>query len=263
MTTTYTAQSSPSSDGYYDTNLINLGAFLMANGYSRNAAAGIAGCVAGESKGNPESKGSGGGGLIGWTPLPNGMVTGNATKDLNFQFGQILVYNRIWSAYISTLNAQTTALAAADYYSEMFERPAVTNSDVRSVIVTMVYNALASVTPPTPPTPVPPPKAWAYGAPGPMSASVVGGEVSVKLTWEAPATTNPPFTDPPAPTGYIVWVYTGKATKAALAKQLNVASTSVTLSGMTVGTTYTVHVSASSPAPQVGKDVFATVTFTA
>ena len=32
-------------------------------------AAGVADCVYGESAGNPESVGSGGGGLIGWTPL--------------------------------------------------------------------------------------------------------------------------------------------------------------------------------------------------
>ena len=46
------------------------------------AAAGIAGNIYQESKGNPESVGSGGGGLIGWTPLPSGFVTGNVQADL-------------------------------------------------------------------------------------------------------------------------------------------------------------------------------------
>ena len=44
--------------------------FLVDHGYSRFAAAGVAGNIFQESKGNPESVGSGGGGLIGWTPLP-------------------------------------------------------------------------------------------------------------------------------------------------------------------------------------------------
>jgi hypothetical protein len=42
--------------------------FLLTHGYSDNAAAGIAGNMYQESKGNPESEGDGGGGLIGWTP---------------------------------------------------------------------------------------------------------------------------------------------------------------------------------------------------
>jgi hypothetical protein len=151
--TTYTAQDGPSADGYYDTNLINLGKFLVANGYSQAAAAGVAGCVAGESGGNPESVGSGGGGLIGWTPLPSGLVTGNATADLNVQFTKILAYNEGWSQYIPALNAQTNPVTAADFYSQNFERPAVTDSDVRSAVATMVYDALGTT--PTPPTPPP------------------------------------------------------------------------------------------------------------
>ena len=51
-------------------NVTAIVSFLLANGYSDNAAAGIAGNIYQESKGNPESEGMGGGGLIGWTPLP-------------------------------------------------------------------------------------------------------------------------------------------------------------------------------------------------
>jgi hypothetical protein len=56
--------------------------YLTAHGYTGIAAAGIAGNIYQESMGNPESVGSGGGGLIGWTPLPVGFVTGNPAADL-------------------------------------------------------------------------------------------------------------------------------------------------------------------------------------
>ncbi len=54
-------------------NVTAIVSFLLAHGYSDNAAAGIAGNIYQESKGNPESEGMGGGGLIGWTPLPVGL----------------------------------------------------------------------------------------------------------------------------------------------------------------------------------------------
>ena len=72
---------------------LNYGAivtFLTAHGYSDNAAAGIAGNIYAESGGNPESVGDGGGGLIGWTPLPGGYVTGNPAADLQTQLNAIL-----------------------------------------------------------------------------------------------------------------------------------------------------------------------------
>ena len=71
---------------------VNIGRGLLREGFTRAAAAGIVGDIAGESGGNPESIGSGGGGLIGWTPLPHGFVTGNATRDMAFQVGQIKAY---------------------------------------------------------------------------------------------------------------------------------------------------------------------------
>ena len=65
------------SGGYLPANYAEIVTFLTAHGYTANAAAGIAGNIYQESKGDPESVGSGGGGLIGWTPLPGGLVTGN------------------------------------------------------------------------------------------------------------------------------------------------------------------------------------------
>lgn len=124
-------------------NLIEIGKYMHANGYSRAAAAGIAGCVAGESGGNPESVGSGGNGLIGWTPPKPGIVTGNPTRDLNVQLPMIIEYNNAQGAgLIAQLNAISNPVSAADFYSEKFERPLVTNSDVRPSVALLVYGAL-------------------------------------------------------------------------------------------------------------------------
>lgn len=97
--------------------------FLAGHGYTPVAAAGIAGNIFRESMGNPESVGTGGGGLIGWTPLPAGFVTGNVGRDLRTQLTALLAYNRQWAQYIPALNAAKTATQAADIYMNDFERP--------------------------------------------------------------------------------------------------------------------------------------------
>jgi hypothetical protein len=97
--------------------------FLVAHGYSHLAAAGIAGNMYQESGGNPESVGSGGGGLIGFTPLPSGYVTGNPAADLKTQLNAVLTYNQQWAQFIPPLNAATSATEAADIYMNDFERP--------------------------------------------------------------------------------------------------------------------------------------------
>ena len=121
-------------------NLLAIGQYLVDNGYSKAAAAGVASCVDGESVGNPESVGSGGGGLIGWTPLgsakPNAnIITGNASQDMVTQLADILFYNsnEIGQSQVDELNSQTDPVAAADFFSQHFEKPAVTDSDVRAV----------------------------------------------------------------------------------------------------------------------------------
>ena len=106
--------------------------FLTAHGYSGNAAAGIAGNIWQESGGNPESVGDGGGGLIGWTPLPGGYVTGNPAADLQTQLNAILTFNQIWAQYIPALNAAGSPAQAADIYVTDFERagiPAAANRE--------------------------------------------------------------------------------------------------------------------------------------
>ncbi len=97
--------------------------FLAAHGYTAVAAAGVAGNIYQESDGNPESVGTGGGGLIGWTPLPSGFVTGNVAADLQTQLAALLTYNEGWAQYIPLLNAATNATDAAYVYMTYFERP--------------------------------------------------------------------------------------------------------------------------------------------
>jgi len=99
--------------------------FLTGHGYTPMAAAGIAGNIYQESKGDPESVGTGGGGLIGFTPLPAGYVTGNPAADLHTQLEAILAYDQQWAQYIPSLNAATSPAEAADVYMDDFERPGV------------------------------------------------------------------------------------------------------------------------------------------
>jgi hypothetical protein len=105
--------------------------FLLANGYSHNAVAGIAGNIYQESKGDPESIGMGGGGLIGWTPLPSGFVTGNPAADLQTQLPAILTYNNGWSAYLPALNSAATPADAAYIYVTDFERAGIPAASTR------------------------------------------------------------------------------------------------------------------------------------
>ena len=55
----------------------------------------------------------GGGGLIGWTPLQSGMVTGDSSADLQTQLKDLLTYNQIWSGYIPALNSASSPASAA------------------------------------------------------------------------------------------------------------------------------------------------------
>jgi len=104
---------SASASGPLPANYAAIMSFLTSHGYTGNAAAGIAGNIYQESGGNPESEGDGGGGLIGWTPLPAGYVTGSPASDLQTQLTAILAFNKIWSQYIPALNAASSPAAAA------------------------------------------------------------------------------------------------------------------------------------------------------
>ena len=122
-------------------NVTAIVSFLVANGYSHNAAAGITGNIYQESKGDPESVGMGGGGLIGWTPLPSGMVTGNTTADLQVQLKALLTYNQIWSSYIPALNAASSPASAAYIYVTDFERAGIPAAATREASASNVASA--------------------------------------------------------------------------------------------------------------------------
>jgi len=133
-------------DGNY---LLAVAQYLVENGYSDAGAAGVAGCIAGESGGNPESVGSGGGGLIGWTPLgsaapDSNIITGNVSQDMMTQLGDLLYYNstEIGQSYVTQLNSISDPVSAADFYSANFEKPAVLYSDVRPSEAQQIYSEL-------------------------------------------------------------------------------------------------------------------------
>lgn len=126
------------SSGMLPQNYAAIVEFLTAHGYTGLAAAGIAGNIYQESGGNPESVGSGGGGLIGWTPLPAGYVTGDSSADLQTQLAAILTFNQQWSQYLPALNAAGSASEAADIYVTDFERagiPAASNREAAAEAV--------------------------------------------------------------------------------------------------------------------------------
>jgi Phage tail lysozyme len=133
-------------------NCIEVGKYLMKSGYSKYGATGVATCVWGESSGSAEAVGSGGAGLIGWTP-PSKMTDGGGTchaagigdnstdEDFRNQLVAIIAYNNA-NGDVSELNAQTSAVAAADYYSQNFERPKNVDSDVNDAIAKLIEAAL-------------------------------------------------------------------------------------------------------------------------
>ena len=136
-----TTLSCNTSDGMLPDNVTAIVSFLLAHGYSGNAAAGIAGNIYQESKGNPESEGDGGGGLIGWTPLPAGYVTGNPATDLQTQLAALLAFNEQWSQYLSQLNDAATPADAASVYVTDFERAGIPAASTREASAQDVASA--------------------------------------------------------------------------------------------------------------------------
>jgi hypothetical protein len=122
-------------------NVTAIVSFLIANGYSDNAAAGIAGNMYQESKGNPESEGMGGGGLIGFTPLPDGYVTGDPAVDLETQLNAVLTYNLQWAAYLPALEDAATPADAAYIYVTDFERAGIPAAATREASAADVARA--------------------------------------------------------------------------------------------------------------------------
>lgn len=128
-------------------NLITIGKYLMQHGATRIAAAGITGDIYGESAGNPESVGSGGFGLIGWTGntigLPPGYrgPTGNLNRDLAIQMAGTVGYINA-NGGMGPINAARSVTEAGQIFSRKYERPLVLYSDTRPAIAQAVYNKL-------------------------------------------------------------------------------------------------------------------------
>jgi hypothetical protein len=129
------------SGGMLPDNVTAIVSFLLAHGYSDNAAAGIAGNMYQESKGNPESEGMGGGGLIGFTPLPGGYVTGNPAADLQTQLEAVLTYNQQWAGYLPELNDAASPADAASIYVTDFERAGIPAASTREASAEDVASA--------------------------------------------------------------------------------------------------------------------------
>jgi hypothetical protein len=129
------------SSGMLPANYAQIVDFLTAHGYTGIAAAGIAGNIYQESGGNPESAGDGGGGLIGWTPLPAGLVTGDPAADLETQLEGVLTFNQQWSQYLPALNAASSPAAAADIYVTDFERAGIPAAGTREAAAEAVAAA--------------------------------------------------------------------------------------------------------------------------
>jgi hypothetical protein len=129
------------SRGMLPANVTAIVSFLVAHGYTHNAAAGIAGNIYRESDGDPESVGTGGGGLIGWTPLPSGFVTGNVSADLQTQLSALLTYNQGWAQYLPALNAASSPSAAAEIYVTDFERAGIPAASQREASAEAVASA--------------------------------------------------------------------------------------------------------------------------
>jgi hypothetical protein len=130
---------------------VSVAQYLLAHGATKNAAAGIAGVIAGESGGNPEilEEGGGGGeGLLQWTPGSSAspyqpIITGDAAKDMATQLADMMGYIS-GRGGLGSINAAGSAIGAADVFSLM-EAPAVQYSDVdSSAVASMVAQGYAS-----------------------------------------------------------------------------------------------------------------------
>ena len=109
--------------GYLPANWKTIAGFLSTHGFTKYAAAGVAGNIFAESGGNPEILeigGGGGGGLIQWTPYPGGYITGNYQQDLMTQLYAILH----WGGGPGLVNRATSPSNAAMLYQDYYERPA-------------------------------------------------------------------------------------------------------------------------------------------
>jgi Phage tail lysozyme len=134
---------SSSATGSLPANYRPIASFLSSNGFTKFAAAGVAGNIDAESGGNPEILevgGGGGGGLIQWTPYPPGYITGNVQQDLMTQLNAILS----WGGGPGIVNRATSPSNAAELYQDYYEKPANLSASLptRMSSANAVYKAM-------------------------------------------------------------------------------------------------------------------------
>ena len=101
--------------------------YFRSNGYSPIQAAGATASIYGESTWNPEAAGTGGRGLIGWTPpskLPDSAFTGNAAQDMSAQLPLIIEFvnaNGDQGA-VAMMAGATSVHQAAEIWGQKVER---------------------------------------------------------------------------------------------------------------------------------------------
>lgn len=134
---------SDSAVGALPANWRQIASFLVAHGFSKFAAAGVAGNVDAESGGQPEIReigGGGGGGLIQWTPTPAGYITGDPARDL---ITQLYAITR-WGGGPAQVNRANSPSNAAEIYQDLYERPASLTASLarRMASANAVYEAM-------------------------------------------------------------------------------------------------------------------------
>lgn len=138
--------------GGYGNGLV-IARYLMSQGLNAAAAAGVTATIYGESAWNPESVGSGGWGLIGWTGntigLPAGVTgpTGNVERDMANQLRGVIGYMNARGG-AGPLNAAGNPVLAGDVWSR-YEAPLVPLSDTRPSIAESLYAQLVGSSPST------------------------------------------------------------------------------------------------------------------
>lgn len=124
---TSSASSGPVASGNETQNGTIIYKYFRSNGYTPMQAAGAIASIWGESNWNPESQGTGGRGLIAWTPpskLPNSAFTGNASKDMSAQLPLILqfVAENGDELYVAQMANAGTIYNAAEIWGQKVER---------------------------------------------------------------------------------------------------------------------------------------------
>lgn len=144
----------PGTNGSSEENGAAIYSYLLANLFQGNnlAAAGAIASMWGESSPpgwNPESQGTGGNGIMGWTPPVDGIVTGNVKADLAKQIPLIIefVNKNGDSGVIKDMLSATSVAQAANFWMTGVERAGISDVHAQGIAAaTAIMNAHASGT---------------------------------------------------------------------------------------------------------------------